>query len=408
MDTSLIARERTAWNVFKNRDPVSENRYDRGMSSSRSNHKNRLSGGNEKSIVSSVYTRSAIDVAALRFMHIRVDENENFIQKVNSGLNRCLNVEANIDQPKRAFIQDVVMSMFDEGSVAIVPVDTSVSLVNSGSFDILSMRTGKIVEWFPRHVRVQLYNDRTGIKEEITLPKSKVGIIENPLFAVMNEPNSTLQRLIRKLNLLDAIDEQSGSGKLDLIVQVPYGIKSDSLQKKAQQRRDDLEEQLNDSKYGVAYLDGTEKIIQLNRPAENNLMGQIEYLTRMLYSQLGMTESIFDGTADEVTLLNYYNRTIEPVASAITDELKRKFLTLTAQTQGQSIMHFRNMFGLITSTGLADLVDKLSRNEVVTGNEFRAVLGFTPSKDKGADELRNKNLNSADSTVPPEVKKEIK
>ncbi len=388
----VLDRLRSAWNVFLDRDPKEELEY-HGPGYSIPQHRKRFGYGNERSIVSAVYNRCALDVSSIKLRHVRVDDNGTYLETIESSLNRCLSMEANIDQTHRAFIQDIVMSLFDEGTVAIVPTDTSVSLTKQNSFDILTLRTARIVQWYPHRVRVSVYNDNTGKKEEITLEKSKVGIIENPLYAVMNERNSTLQRLIAKLNLLDAIDEQSGSGKLDLIIQLPYVIKTEARKLQAETRRKDLEEQLRGSKYGIAYADGTEKVIQLNRAAENNLMEQIEFLTRTLYSQLGMSEKIFDGTADEKELLNYYNRTIEPLASAIADEFKRKFLTKTAQSQGQSIMHFRNVFSLVTAETLAELSDKLTRNEILSSNEVRAVMGYTPSKDPAADELRNKNLN---------------
>lgn len=393
-----------AFNLFLDRDPMREIIYQAGSSYSTPRHRSILSSGTEMSIVSSVYNRCAIDVSMIEIRHVRVDKNEHYLETLRTGLNQCLTLSSNLDQSAPAFIQDVVMSLFDEGIVAIVPVDTSIDLEVTGSFDILSVRTGKIKEWFPRSVRIELYNDNTGEKEEVTLPKDKVAIIENPLYSVMNEPNSTLKRLIRKLNLLDAIDEQSGSGKLDIIVQLPYTIKSEARRAVAAQRLADIESQLKDSKHGVAYADGTEKIIQLNRPAENNLLTQIEYLTRMLYSQLGLSESIFDGTADEQTLLNYHIRTVYPVVLAITSELKRKFLTKTAITQGQSIAGFRNPFTLVTAGNLAELVDKFSRNEIMTGNEFRAVLGMEPSKDPSADELRNKNINMAEKNEAPKDK----
>jgi hypothetical protein len=400
-DTGIFGRFQSAWNAFINRDPtVNTFRPDIGISSSRSNHRTRFSGGNDKSIVAAIYNRCAMDVAAIKIQHCRVDENNSFVESIGSGLNRCLTVEANIDQTNRAFIQDVVMSMFDDGSVALVPVDTSINPLKSGSFDILTLRTGKVLEWFPRHVRVSVYNDRKGDRVEIVLPKSKVAIIENPLYAVMNEPNSTLKRLIRKLNLLDAIDEQSGSGKLDLIIQLPYLIKSEAKRLQADARRKDIEDQLTNSQHGIAYTDGLEKITQLNRPVENNLMGQIEFLTRMLHSQLGLTETIFDGTADEATMLNYFNRTVEPICSAIADELKRKFLTLTAQAQGQSILPFRDPFKLVTTKDLAELSDKFSRNAIVVPNEIRAAVGLRPSKEAIANQLSNKNLNAS---VTPET-----
>lgn len=388
-----------AWNAFTSWS--SQYIYDWGSSSMRRPDRLRLTYGNEKSIISSVYNRIAIDVSAISIQHVRLDQNGRYLETINSGLNECLTLNANIDQIGRAFIQDVVMSMCDEGCVAIVPVDTTLDPTVSGSWDVQSMRTGKIVEWYPKHVRVKLYNEKTGMKEEITLPKNMIGIIENPLYAVMNEPNSTLKRLIRKLNLLDAIDEQSGSGKLDLIIQLPYVIKTLARKQQAEQRRKDLEDQLAGSKYGIGYTDGTEKVTQLNRPAENNLMTQIQYLTSMLYGQLGLTQSIFDGTADEKTMLNYYNRTVEPIISAIKDELKRKFLTKTARSQAQSIESFRNPFILVPVNDLANIADKFTRNEILSSNEVRSVIGYKPSKDPKADELRNKNLNAKDQGSTP-------
>jgi hypothetical protein len=327
--------------------------------------------------------------------HVRLDDDGRYVEEINSGLHSCLNIEANIDQTGRAFIQDVVMSMLDEGCVAIVPVDTTVNPAVSGSYEINTMRTGKILEWYPAHVRVRVYNDRKGIHEELTLPKSTVAIIENPLYAVINEPNSTMQRLIRKLNLLDVVDEQTSAGKLDLIIQLPYVIKSEARRKQAEERRKDIEMQLAGSKYGIAYTDGTERITQLNRPAENNLMKQVEYLTSMLYSQLGLTQSIMEGSADEKTMLNYYNRTIEPIVSAIVDEIKRKFLTKTARAQKQTIMFFRDPFKLVPVENIAEIADKFTRNEIMTSNEIRQIVGMKPAKDPGADELRNKNLNQS-------------
>jgi hypothetical protein len=343
-----------------------------------------------------------MDVAAIAIKHCRVDANGRYIEDIKSGLNDCLSIEANIDQTGRSFIQDVVMSMFDEGVVAIVPVDTNVDPTNTTSYDILSMRTGKIVEWYPAHVKVEVYNDRTGRKEKIVLPKRSVAIVENPLYAVINETNSTMQRLIRKLNILDAIDEQSGSGKLDLIIQLPYVIKTDARREQADKRRKDIEEQLK-GPYGIAYTDGTERITQLNRPVENNLMKQIEYLTNQLYNQIGMTPSVLDGTADEKAMLNYNNRTIEPIISAIVDAMKRSFLSKTARTQGQTIRFFNNPFKLMTVKEVAESADSLGRNEIVSSNEFREILGFKPSKDPKADELRNSNLNHPDEGSPPAV-----
>ena len=389
-----------AWNAFLNRDPTYEFR-DHGMISTYKPDRVRFTRGNERSIVTSVYNRIALDVSSIDINHAKLDENGRFKEVIQSGLNECLTLNANIDQTGKAFIQDVVMSMMDEGCVAIVPVDTTTNPTITGSFDINSLRTGQIIEWRPEFVKVRLYNDRTGQKEDVLLPKKSVAIIENPLYAVINEPNSTMQRLIRKLNLLDVIDEQSGSGKLDLIIQLPYVIKSEARRQQAENRRKDIEMQLAGSKYGIAYTDGTEKITQLNRPAENNLMKQIEYLTSMLYSQLGITQSVLDGTADERTMLNYYNRTIEPIISAIIDEMKRKFLTKTARTQNQSIVYFRNPFKLVPINELAEISDKFTRNEIATSNEIRQIIGWKPSDDPGADELRNKNLNQKAEDVQP-------
>lgn len=400
MEESITGRLKAAWNAFLNRDPT-EYIPRIGMSSSSSPHKKRLSGGNERSIVSSVYTQCAIDVASIRVEHVRLDAEGRYTETISSSLNDCLTVEANIDQSSRAFMQDVVMSMFDEGHVAIVPVDTNINPNNTEAYEVLTMRTGKVVEWFPRHVRIRMYNDRAGRLDEIVMPKTKVAIVENPLYAVMNEPNSTLQRLIRKLNILDAIDEQSGSGKLDLLIQFPFTIKSEARKLQAEGRRKDIEDQLTNTKYGIAYTDATEKVIQLNRPVENNLMGQIEYLTRTLYSQLGLTETIFNGTANEATMINYWNRTLEPVVGAVIGELKRKFISKTARTRGHSIMAFRNVFGLISAKDLAELVDKFSRNEVATGNEFRSIIGFKPSTEPTANELRNKNINQQNGSEQP-------
>ena len=389
-----------AWNAFLNRDPTYEFR-DHGIISTYKPDRVRFTRGNERSIVTSVYNRIALDVSSIDINHAKLDENGRFKEVIQSGLNECLTLNANIDQTGKAFIQDVVMSMMDEGCVAIVPVDTTTNPTITGSFDINSLRTGQIIEWRPEFVKVRLYNDRTGQKEDVLLPKKSVAIIENPLYAVINEPNSTMQRLIRKLNLLDVIDEQSGSGKLDLIIQLPYVIKSEARRQQAENRRKDIEMQLAGSKYGIAYTDGTEKITQLNRPAENNLMKQIEYLTSMLYSQLGITQSVLDGTADERTMLNYYNRTIEPIISAIIDEMKRKFLTKTARTQNQSIVYFRNPFKLVPINELAEISDKFTRNEIATSNEIRQIIGWKPSDDPGADELRNKNLNQKAEDVQP-------
>ena len=397
MPEPLSTRLKHAWNAFRNRDPtqVPSERRDMGYGSYTRQDRVRMHVTNERSVIISVYNRIAIDASAVNIQHVRLDENGRFVETINSGLNEILTSEANIDQSNRAFIQDMVMSMFDEGVVAVVPVDTTIDPKISGSFDIQTMRTARIVSWFPKHVRVRLYNENKGIQEELTLPKSQVAIIENPLYSVMNEPNSTLKRLLKKLSILDAIDEQSGSGKLDLIIQLPYVIKTPARREQAETRRKDIEMQLSGSKYGIAYTDGTERITQLNRPAENNLMKQIEYLTKMLYSQLGLTESVFDGTADEKTMLNYNNRTVVPILTAINAEFKRKFLTKTARTQRQSIEYFRDAFSLVPVTELANIADKFTRNEILSSNEVRSVIGYKPSKDPAADELRNKNINKA-------------
>lgn len=393
MEIAIGSRIKHAWNAF--RDNATATRYrDVGVGYSYRPDRPRLTRGNERSIVTSVYNRIALDAASINIRHVRLDKNDRFLETIDSGLNNCLTLEANIDQTSRSFIQDVVMSMLDEGCVAIVPVDTTSNPEVTGSYDIQTMRTGKILEWHPMHVKVRVYNERTGQKENILVPKSVVGIVENPLYAVINEPNSTMQRLIRKLNLLDAIDEQSGSGKLDLVIQLPYVIKSEARRRQAEDRRKNIEYQLAGSKYGIAYTDGTERITQLNRPAENNLMSQIEYLTSMLYSQLGITQSILDGTADEKTMLNYYNRTIEPIISAIVDEMKRKFLTKTARSQLQSISFFRDPFKLVPVNEISEIADKFTRNEIMTSNEIRQIIGMKPSDDPKADELRNKNLSA--------------
>lgn len=391
MEMSFGSRLKHAWNAFTGN--IQMNYRDLGMSYSYRADRPRMSRGNERSIVTSVYNRIALDVAALNVQHVRLDENERFLSVIDDGLNNCLTLEANVDQTARSFIQDVVISMFDEGSVAIVPVDTTTDPNVSGSYDIQSLRVGQILDWYPQYIRTRVYNEQTGRKEDIVVPKSAVAIIENPLYAVINEPNSTMQRLIRKLNLLDVIDEQSGSGKLDLIIQLPYVIKTEARRQQAENRRKDIESQLSGSKYGIAYTDGTEHITQLNRSVNNNLMSQIEYLTSMLYSQLGITQSILDGTADEKTMLNYNNRTIEPIISAIVDEMKRKFLTKTARSQRQSISFFRDPFKLVPVNEIAEIADKFTRNEIMTSNEIRQVVGMKPSDDPRADELRNKNLS---------------
>ena len=389
----FLNRLQHGWNAFMNRDPTAYYTNAGGNYYTYRPDRIRLTRGNERSIVTSVYNRIGLDVASIDIKHCRLDKNGRFIEVIDSSLNSCLNLEANIDQTGRAFKQDIVMSMLDEGCVAIVPIDTTINPSVSGSYDINSMRTGKILEWYPAHVKVKVYNDQTGNYEELILPKRTVGIVENPLYAVMNEPNSTLQRLIRKLNLLDAIDEQSGSGKLDLIIQLPYTIRSDARRQQAEKRRKEIESQLSDSKYGIAYADGTERITQLNRSVENNLMSQIEYLTSMLYSQLGITQSILDGTADEQTQLNYLTRSIEPIVSAIVDEMKRKFLTKTARSQNQSISYFRDPFKLVPVNDIAEIADKFTRNEIMTSNEIRQVIGMQPSNDPKADQLVNSNIS---------------
>lgn len=406
MENTIGSRLKHAWNAFiNNRDPTVIYR-DVGMGHSYRPDRPRLTRGNERSIVTSVYNRIALDTAAVNLQHCKLDENGRLLSTMNSKLNQCLTLEANLDQTGRAFIQDAVMSMLDEGCVAIVPVETTLDPKATESYDILSMRTAKIVEWFPAHVRVRLYNERTGRQEEIMLPKKSVAIVENPLFAVINEPNSTMQRLIRKLSLLDVTDEQTASGKLDLIIQLPYIIKTDARREQAERRRKDIEMQLAGSKYGIAYTDGTEKITQLNRSLENNLMKQVEYLTNLLFSQLGITQAILDGTADEKTMLNYYTRTIEPIISAIADEMKRKFLSKTARSQHQSIMFFRDPFKLVPVNDIADIADKFTRNEIMTSNELRQIVGMKPSNDPKADQLINSNLNhpeeEPESTEDPE------
>ena len=399
---SFLERLQHGWNAFLSREPTEEYKsvYE-GYGFSYRPDRPKLHRGNERSIVTAVYNRIAVDVAQVSIRHVRLDENERIKETITSGLNYCLTTEANIDQTGRSFIQDIVMSMLDEGVVAVVPVDTNVNPNNTDSYDIRTMRVGKIVEWKPQYVKVNLYNERTGRHEEITLPKRMVAIIENPLYAVMNEPNSTLQRLIRKLNLLDSIDEQSGSGKLDLIIQLPYAIKTEARRKQADERRKAIIDQFASSKYGIAYIDSTEHITQLNRSLENNLLNQIEYLTSMLYNQLGMTKEIFDGTADEAKMLNYNNRTIEPIVTEITDEFSRKFLTKTARTQSQSVSFFREPFKLVPVNQLADIADKFTRNEILSSNEVRAIIGYKPSDQPGADELRNKNLNQSSNMMDP-------
>lgn len=389
---AFLDRLKHGWNAFLN-DSEPKAPYSYGFSYGSRPDRVRMTRGNEKSIITAIYNRIASDAAAIDILHVRLDEDGRYLETINSGLNNCLTLDANIDQTGRAFIQDAVMSMFDEGVVAIVPVDASINPAVSASFDITTMRTAKIIEWFPRHVRVRIYNDRTGKYEEKVVPKSVTAIIENPFYAVINEPSSTMQRLIRKLALLDDVDEQSSSGKLDLIIQLPYTIKTEARRKQAENRRKDIELQLAGSKYGIAYTDATEHITQLNRSVENNMLSQIEYLTNMLYSQMGITQSVLDGTANSETMLNYYNRTVEPILAAITDEMRRKFLSKTARTQRQSIEYYRDPFRLVPVDKFAEIADKMRRNEIMTSNELRQKIGMRPSQSEKADTLENPNLS---------------
>jgi hypothetical protein len=406
-DDSFGNRLKHAWSVFRNKEPTYVNpTTDIGPGYSTRPDLIRLTLGNERSIVSAVYNRISIDVSSVNLRHVRLDQNGRFISEINSGLNNCLSIEANIDQTGKAFIQDAVLSMFDEGVVALVPVDTTIDPAVSGAFDVQTLRTGRIIEWYPKHVRLSVYNENIGRRDEIVLPKKSVAIIENPLYAVMNEQNSTLKRLISKLNILDAIDIQSGSGKLDLIIQLPYLIKTEARKQQAEARRKDIETQLTGSKYGVAYTDATEKITQLNRPVENNLMKQIEYLTSMLYSQLGLTSAIFDGTADEKAMLNYFNRTVEPILTALTGGMNRTFITKTARSQGQSIEYFRDPFKLVPVSDLANIADSFTRNAILSSNEVRSIIGYKPSSDEDADKLSNKNLNPPNSSSIQQPMKE--
>lgn len=401
MEIGLSSRIKHAWNAFRgNRDPTGYYQNS-GASYTYRPDRPRLTRGNERSIVTSLYNRIALDVAALDFKHCKLDEDGRFVSIVDSGLNNCLTLEANVDQTGRAFIQDAVLSMLDEGAVALIPIDTSDNPNLTKSYDIYSIRTAKIVEWFPRHVKLRVYNDRTGTKEYITVAKSTVAIIENPLYAIINEPNSTMQRLIRKLSLLDVTDENTASGKLDMLIQLPYTIKSPMRKQQAEERRKDIEMQLATSKYGVAYIDGTERVTQLNRPVENNLMSQIEYLTNLLFSQLGMTQSVLDGTADDKTMLNYYSRVVEAFASAIVDGMKRVFLTKTARSQGQSIMFFRDHFKLVPVNEIAEIADKFTRNEIMSSNEIRQKIGMKPSDDPKADKLVNSNISQPTEEQAP-------
>lgn len=398
MADTITSRIKNAWNAFFNKDPTFN--FNMSGGSYLRPDRPRLTRGNERSLVVSVYNRIAMDVAAVDIKHVYLDEDNRYLQEVDSGLNECLSLSANTDQTGRAFIQDAVMSMLDEGCVAIVPVDTTTNPKDTESYNILSMRTGQITEWYPKHVKVKLYNEATGKREEVTLPKTMVGIVENPFYSVMNSPNSTLQRLIRKLAILDLVDEATGSGKLDIIIQLPFQVNTERKRKQAEIRRKDLENQLASSKYGVAYADSTEKVTQLNRSLENNLLKQIEFLQTTLYSQLGLTQEIMNGTADEKTMLNYNNRTIEPILSALADEMKRKFLSKTARTKGQSIEFFRDPFRLVPVSDIAEIADKFTRNEIMTSNEIRQIVGMKPSDDPSADELRNKNLNESADAMP--------
>ena len=414
MAKTFGSRLKHAWNVLMNRDPT-DNFKDVGISYSSRPDRKRLTRGNERTIVTSIFNRIALDVAAISIQHVRLDKDGRYLETIDSGLNKCFNLEANIDQTGQALKVDIVTSMLDEGVVAIVPVDTTFNPKETNSYDIQTMRTGKILEWYPRHVKVQVYNDVTGLKQDIVLPKEQVAIIENPLYAVINEPNSTMQRLIRKLSLLDAVDEQSSAGKLDLIIQLPYTIKTETRRQQAETRRKEIEMQLTSSKYGIAYTDGTERITQLNRPLENNLLKQVEYLTNLLWSQLGMNQSILDGTADEKTMLNYQNRIVATIATAIVDESKRKFLTKTARSQLQSIAYFSDPFKLVPINDIAEIADKFTRNEIMTSNEIRQIIGMKPSKDPKADQLVNSNISQPNAaptqtepTVPVAIEEEAK
>lgn len=395
-----------AWSAFREENRYSYNYQGLGVSYGSKPDRVHLSLGNERSIVASIYTRIAIDVASVDVRHVRLDQNGRYVEDMKTGLNYCLSVSANTDQSGRAFIMDAVMSLFDEGCVAIVPVETSESPRNSNSYDIESLRVGRILEWYPQYVRLDIYNEKSGNHEEVTLPKKMVAIVENPFYSVMNEPNSTLRRLVYKLNLLDNVDKDASSGKLDIIVQLPYTIKSDLRKQQAEERRKSIEMQLTGSKYGIAYLDATERITQLNRPAENQLLAQIQYLSTTLYNQLGITEAIFDGTADEQAMLNYNNRVVEPVLSAITEAMDRTFITKTARTQGQAIIYIRDPFKLVPVNNIADIADKFTRNEILSSNEIRSIIGFKPVDDPRADELRNKNLNASSDQLGPNPKKD--
>lgn len=398
---SLGERLKHGWNAFTNQDDdhrIESFNYGASYGGMRPDRV-RLHISNERSIISSIYTRLAIDAATIEIKHVRLDDDNRYLDDIKSGLNECLTLEANIDQAARAFRQDIVMTLFDKGVAAIVPVDTTLNPELSGGYDIETLRVGEVVAWYPRHVRVSVFNTEVSRREEVTLEKRVVAIVENPLYTVMNEPNSTLQRLIRKLNLLDSVDEAASSGKLDLIIQLPYVIKSEARRQQAEQRRQDIEFQLKGSKYGIAYTDGTERITQLNRPSENNLLKQIEYLTSLLYGQLGLTEEIMNGTADEKAMLNYHNRTIEPILASMTEAMKRTFLTKTARSQKQSIEFFRDPFRLVPINDIAEIADKFTRNEILSANEIRSVIGIRPSSDKKADQLKNSNMPAPSETA---------
>lgn len=398
---SIGGRLKHAWNAFTNQTDAYANReWTYGQSSSRPPDRLRFRASNDRSFVASLYMRIALDVSAISMKHVRMDENEQYVETIQSGLNNCLTLEANVDQAARAFMQDLILTMFDEGVIAVVPIDTTLNPQTTGGYDIKTMRVGRIVQFYEKHVRVSVWREETQQREEITLLKTAVSVIMNPLYMVMNEPNSTLQRLIRKLHLLDAVDEASNSGKLDLIIQLPYAIKSETKRQQAEQRRKDIEMQLKGAQYGIAYADGTEKITQLNRPAENNLLAQIEYLTEMVYAQLGLTKGVFDGTADEKTMVNYYNRTVEPLLAAVAEGLTRTFITKTARTQLQTVAYFRDPFKLVAISDLAEIADKFTRNEILSSNEFRGIIGYRPSKDPDADKLRNKNIPEPDAPAP--------
>lgn len=409
---SFTDRLKHAWNAFQGKEPLGFPYQNLGSSYGVRPDRPYLRLGGERTIIAAIYNRIAVDVAAINIQHVRLDQNDRFLEEIHSGLDDCLTVQANIDQSGRQFIEDVVISMLDEGVVALVPVDTDINPLTTNGYDILSMRVGKIQQWFPEHVQVLVYNEKTGQKQEVILPKSKVAIVENPLYTVMNSPNSTLRRLVHKLSLLDTVDEASSSGKLDMIIQLPYVIKTDARRAEAEKRRRQVEEQLSSSKYGVAYTDGTEKIVQLNRSLTNNLLDQIKYLQEQLYNQLGLTEDVLKGTGDEKVMLNYYNRTIEPILGAIADAMKRSFLTKTARTQGQSIMYFRDPFRLVPVADIAEIADKFTRNEILSSNEVRGIIGFKPVQDAAADQLRNKNIadpnaEAANTEEPPADQEEL-